>query len=332
MAGCDAPKRAQCKAQGLICKKGRCQRSAADKKLKAKGGVRKATARPSTSMVAGAVLANVGSPTAVSLTTKRRSAKLGAGMETMVAMTRGHMSPKHMSPKHMSSKRRGRQTKTGPKGERTLRGGGGYGNRMVNWSKDGLPGRRMKPAQRTSSGECAKPCANPKRPVQDKKTCKCYAEGSAAARQAGICLPRTGTRNGKPYTYETVPMKNKRGGISCVKAGGSTAKEALGAKACPPGQVIKPYTTRVPVLDRETGTWTGQLRSVSATRCVKAVGDRKDCPTNQVLAVVPHAREGPQKRCVLAATAAKKGYQVLKTGSLPQRAYRVHRPAMSPGM
>lgn len=42
----------------------------------------------STSMVAGAVLGQVGTMTAQSLVTKHRSSKLGAGMGTMVSLTR----------------------------------------------------------------------------------------------------------------------------------------------------------------------------------------------------------------------------------------------------
>lgn len=365
MAGCNAQKVAECKrkGEGWKCSKGRCVRTAEYKRLQAKGGARKQ--RPSTSLVVGAVMANVGSPTAASLVSKRRSSKLGAGMSTMVAMTRDEVSRKRrrsgqegarkrrrVSPspgdvfnglpinwsapgvpgsrRKGGRKSRGRRTKTGPtsKGkvtEFTKRGGGGSGNRMVNWSQDGLPALRMTAGRMTASGECV-PCQNPRRPIQDKATCKCYAEGSDAARRAGICLPRTGTRNGRPYTYETVPVPNKRGGISCVKAGGSKAKATLGGvKACPEGKVLKKYRTRVPTGD-------GMMRAVEATRCVKAVGAMKDCPTNQVVALVPHPREGDQRRCVLPATASKKGYRVLKAGTLPERVYSVRRPAMSPGM
>lgn len=229
-------------------KSGKCKISEADKKKKGtrKGGkgARKGK-KVSDSAIASAVMRNVGTDTQVSLATKRRSKKLGAGMETMVALTKDQMAMQK------------------------------------------------------------------------------------------VCRPRKGTKQGRPYTYETVPME--RGGkIRCVKAGGKLAKEVLGTAGCPAGKVLKPFSRCLP--DSRTSTRQKHPQGLTKgkckkgfveekyQRCVKAVRQYKDCPANQVL-----VEDRIGRRCMLPSTAAKKGLAVISYGTLPVRR-RASRVARSTGL
>jgi hypothetical protein len=368
--GCTQERKDKCAAEGKICKldsagRPRCMVRAADKK---KAGGRKAAAprrsrspttsmrspttsmrspttsmrSPTTSLVDGAVLANVGPQTAVSLTTKRRSGKLDAGLPTMRSLTKREIAK--------------------------LRGGGGGTNRRIDWSQDGLPyGRRSrsrsptrkpakksakKPAKGGGSG-CGTAC-NPAvtkagtprvrllKPDEKTKKCKCVAMGGRAAKDAGVCKPGT------------VPVpgpvrKDGTRGMKCVKAGGATAKKVLKSdKACPQGKTLAPYTATVPRL-RKRADGTREvvgMMTKQTFRCVKAVGDIKDCRQGLVLARVPHRagsvtsptgkvsswKAGVSVRCVKPKTAAGKGYEVVRRGTLPAPAYRRPRGlALSPG-
>ena len=205
------------------------------------------------------------------------------------------------------------------------RGGGGARNRRVNWSGNGLPmGCRA--------------CANPARPVQDTKTCKCYAMGSDAARKLGICKPtklvinkKTGISKIVPLVYAKIDGKHR-----CVAAGGSTAKKTLkDDRACPPGKIMKTVRKYSPA----TGKY------IDAKQCVKPKGMEKQCKVGQVLVSVPSsgvvpAKDGrPAKRwsknivkCVTAKTAAQKGYFVLRQGTAPPPRARLSRSASFPAM
>lgn len=79
-----------CRQEGKVCDRttGRCR--------VAKGGKKKQN--PSTSLVAGAVMGAVGSQTAASLASGRKSKKLGAGMATMVSLTRRKLPGGSVSP------------------------------------------------------------------------------------------------------------------------------------------------------------------------------------------------------------------------------------------
>lgn len=211
------------------------------------------------------------------------------------------------------------------------RGGGGARNRRINWSANGLPfgpkrrsAKAPTKAQRlqaaAASGRCPT-CANPDRPVQDLKTCKCYALGSAAARKQGICPPtRFSQKTGKSYPLVHVVRKGKH---LCVKAGTANAKKALGNAGCPPGKVIKQV--------RKVNPLTGEV--YFAKQCVKAQGAEKQCPVGQKLVSVPSSGVTPDGKrwsknvikCVSAKTAAAKGYNVLRNGTLPRRA-RIAKP------
>ena len=69
------------------------------------------------------------------------------------------------------------------------------------------------------------------------------------------------------------------------------------------------------------------MHKVPARRCVKATGQHKDCPANQVIVSVRQAGHTPHgqpydkmvQRCVTPRTAHKKGYAVLRQGTLPVR-------------
>lgn len=295
-------------SSGAMKRKGKGKR-VASRSASRSGPSRRRYASPiPTSLAVDAIMANVGSQTEASLVSKSRSSKLGAGLPTLVSMTKSKASTMSgMAP------RKRRQTRTRKPAAR--RNGQGY---KVNWSGSGLPS--------VGGGGCVKTCP-PKRPVLHKETCKCYANGSAALRKMGVCTPRV-NKQGKVIetVYAFVDGKHR-----CLKAGGSTAKAKLSGKdSCPVGKVLKRYTAMVP--QKVNGVWTQVARP--ATRCVKAVGEFKDCPVNQVLVQVPGrgalAGKSKTQRCVLPKTAAKKGYEVVRRGTLPIKEYRY--PAMSPGM
>ena len=295
-----------------------------------------------TSMAAAdAIMGVVGSQTAASLMSGRRSQKLGAGMATMVSMTKKKarkMSTYSKAPtrrtgasasnlllerQFMPTSMDQRVTRVA---KRSQKGGGGYHNRRVNWSGTGLPGRR----RMTSAGGAARKRTTAKRTTKRtaaEKVCRPVVGKDGKAHQTVLKVGtyQTGKRRGLPYHR-------------CVKAGGQAAKEVLGIKGCPTGQTLKTYTTRVPVSRQKGDT---RMRQVKAQRCIKAVGAIKNCPANQVIIQYRQkGRVGPRgqtkeyntvaKKCVLPSTAAKKGYQVLGVGTLPVR--RSPRLAMSMGM
>jgi hypothetical protein len=230
----------------------------------------------STSEIAGGVLSAVGSQTAASLTSKRRSSKLQAGMPTMISLTRGEL-------------------------------------------------RKFK--------DCKNTCTNPKRPVQDKETCKCYSANSKVLRQKGICLPVE--RDGRMVDRVAAPVMRRitrgpRAGqlvqtTQCILAGKRTAKKKLGEAGCPSGKVLKTYPN-------------GNKRCVKAN----AANELKDCPANLVLARQRTSGQAFGKpwtkdvvRCITAKTAARGGkngpYTVIRQGTLPVKPYRMSKVAMSPG-
>ncbi len=153
---------------GKVCNRdtGRCKAAKATAGKKAAGKKGKgASKRPSRAKVEEAIYANVGSQTAASLAYKRKSSKLGAGMDTMVELTR-----KKMKSKKASKTSKKTTKKASKKTTKTLK---------------------------KTSGQCPS-CPNPKRPLQDLSDCKCYAKDSAAARMKGVCAPRRG-KDGKMY-------------------------------------------------------------------------------------------------------------------------------------
>lgn len=95
MAKCTAEKRAQCASEGKVCnpQTGRCKIAEKDKKKKQPAAAKKAGGgkgkgkKVSDSMVAAAVIANVGTETGFSLM-RGKSKKLGAGMGTMIQETK----------------------------------------------------------------------------------------------------------------------------------------------------------------------------------------------------------------------------------------------------
>lgn len=296
-----------------------------------------------TSMAAAdAIMGVVGSQTAASLMSGRRSKKLGAGMATMVSMTK--KKARQMSGTKMPTRRTNGSSST-LLAERQFmptvmdsritaltrpkRGGGGGRNRRVNWSSSGLPRVYSKPS--TMSGRKRRMSAAAKDKVCRPKMGK---DGTLYQTVMKTGTYQTGKRQGRPYSR-------------CVKAGGQSAKDAMGIRGCPVGQVLKTYTTRVPVSRRKGDT---RMKTVQAQRCIKAVGAIKNCPSNQVIVQYRQTgRVGPAgqkrsydtlaKKCVLPATAAKRGYVVLGAGTLPVRsvprkpaAPRRPRVAMSMGM
>lgn len=338
MAKCTEARKAECKSQGLVCnpKTGKCKKSETQKRKEKKAG--RAAPVPSTTDLAAGVLGVVGSETAASLVTKPKSDKLGAGMETMVSLTRKKMRKVRGSPGlrvnwsgdgiPISAKRRSRSM-----------GGGGHRNMRVNWSGPGLPGRHMSSrrthstrASHATKAHCGAPCAPTRKGTPRVRSttppCKCLVPHQKAARAAGICTPRRG-RDGK--VYETVPVL-RNGRTRCVKAGGKVAKDHAGPRACPSGKTLITYTTRVPT-SRRPGAPT---RTVTAQRCVKAVGQHKDCPANQVIVSVRQTgqiRGRPYskmvQRCVRKATFDKdqsrngpKRFTLVRAGSLPVKAFR----------
>lgn len=230
---------------------------------------RSPTRSPSTSLVAGAVLGEVGSQTAQSLVSGRRSRQLQAGMDTMVSLTRREL----------------RKTK-----------------------------------------DCKAGCPNPKRPVQDKATCKCYSANSDVLRKKGICAPVM--KQGRVVERVAVPVIRVAKGqrvqtMQCVLAGKRAAKKKLGEAGCPSGKFLKRYPD-------------------GSSRCVKATASngKKDCAANLVLAEQRLSGTTFGKswtksvvRCVSAKTAARGGkngpYRVIRQGTLPVKPYRLGGKAAS---
>lgn len=314
--GCNDIKRQECKAQGKVCnpKTGLCKVSEAAKKAakgKGKGPARPVLRRtPSivgTQTAVSAIIKNVGTSTAMSLA-KGKSGRLGAGMASMVSMVKD---------------RAGRSARATHSGA-----GKHYGARKAHTHA------KATHAAIARGGACTKTCPA-KRPVLSKLSCKCYAAKSAAARKTGgVCLPRVGS-DGR--AYETVLKKGtyshgKHAGKSfhrCVKAGSSTAKAALHTQGCPSGKVLVQAPRKVPQWTGPKGsrrrlTGAGATKTVMTSRCIFPRGTRhdaiKDCPMDKVLAQMPGG-----KRCVKRSTAAKKGYSVVRAGTLPVKTYRVSR-------
>lgn len=241
-------------------------------------------------LAADAVLGVVGSQTGASLMSGERSRKLDAGMGTLISMTK----------------------------------------------KEAAMAKRCK--------QSCKPTRTGNPRIRNKVSCKCLVPSGAAAKAKGICYPRKGS-DGKMHDTVMVQGTYRTGARAgtqytrCVKAGGQTAKEQLRGDACGTGKVLKKYTTKVPDVygtPRADGSY--RMRTVQASRCVKAVGAMKDCPANQVIVQAPQRGTLPDgtpystmaKRCVLPATAEKKGYRVLARGTLPVKQY-INAVAMSVG-
>lgn len=218
---------------------------------------------PSTSLAQGAVLANVGPVTGLSLVEKRRSRKLMSGLQTLGEMTKRKVV-------RMSSKR-------------------------------GAAGGQCR--------QCPK-----SQPIQDLATCKCYVQGSDAARHQGICNDRKVTRGGKTTLVHYVAAKVD-GQVRCLKAGGKTARDVLGPAGCPPGRFLAPVKRSVPV---EPGSL--RRKTVTVQQCVRPKGQYKrykDCPAGQVLVKMPW---NGGNRCVLPETAAQHPrYKLVRRGTLPVR-------------
>lgn len=304
MAGCDATKRDQCWAQGLVCKKSRCVKSAADKKKK---GGRRPVQSPTDSQTVDAVMAVAPRRVAMSLASKGYSKSAGAGMETLVKDTKRQY-------------KRMRKLEDRPTKKTTTK----QAAKEKAVMKAFVRGPKV-------SAKCTDPCTatrtgTPR--VREHTSCKCLAAGGSALRKLGVCTPRA-DKKGK--MYETVFSRGR-----CLKAGGAAAKASLqGSAACPVGKVLKRYTTQVPLVDPYTGRVL-EMRTVDATRCVKAVGDLKDCPKGKVLVSVPSRGTTPGgvgwrkdvARCMLRRTAMKKGYSFI-AGGLRVPGYT---PAQSIGM
>lgn len=138
-----------------------------------------------------------------------------------------------------------------------------------------------------------------------------------------VCLPRM-SRSKKPgmagRMYETVPVAGR-----CVKAGGATAKMGARSKeACPSGKTLTTYKTTVPITKRDPETGKviviGRSEPTMAQRCVKAVGQLKNCYEGLVIARYPRNNG---LRCVKKATAAKAGAEVVGNGTLKRPLVRV---------
>lgn len=271
---------------------------------------------PSTSsLVAGdAVLGVVGSQTAASLVSGRRSKKLQAGMDTMVSLTKKKARAMSRTSSTASS-RKSTATRKSTRSTASSKSRKSTGSRRSTATRKST-GSRRSTASRKSTGSRRKP---------------------AAAKKPKVCRPKQGTRthvykikdrSGKvistrrvrdKYVYETVAVTRKyksgprtgRTYTTCVKAGGSAAKNTLGTAGCPRGTTLRAYRQKVPVVRNGVKTH----RIVDARRCVKARGQLKDCPANQVVVQKP----GVGKICVLPKTAAMRGYPVIKAGTLPVR-------------
>jgi hypothetical protein len=377
MAGCNEAKKAECRALGKVCnpKSGRCKEpakggkkaksaspmnvdrtakrkrsgsasssSAAAKRRKMSPAARvRSAARvplPSTSLVAGAVLDQVGPATQASLVHKGHSQKLGAGLPTLVDMTKDKV-------------RKTRSNKGVRRASGALSNAGGL---QVNWSGAGVPhrlgsqarvarrgrhhaagGKRKAHKAHKASGRahyhtgefnfggaglprhggasCGKPCKKAGQIRSTVAPCRCLKPSGAAAKAQGICPVRKG-KDGKEY--HTVLVTSADGKRRCVKAGGAAAKQHLkGNAACPPGKVLKSYTATIRGV------------RVPAKRCVfPQTKEAKKCPVNQVLAqktTMGHGHFAGERvtvvRCVLPKTAAKKnsGWTVLSQGTQPMR-------------
>jgi hypothetical protein len=298
--GCTEEKRAICKAEGKVCnpRTGRCKVAEADKKAskKASTGKGKKAAVPSSSLAVGALMAQMGTQTNISMLEKGRSDKLGAGMDTMVEMVKAKVVK--------SGKKSGGKKKSGSKKS----GGKKKSGSKKSGSKGGSKGSK-----------CGAPCALSKTGMIRVRTtsppCRCLVPNGRAARAEGICpagkvavtgVYKSGSRAGLQYTR-------------CIKQGGSTAKRMLGQEGCPPGKVLKEYVSASGM--------------VTARRCVKASArsGQKNCPANQVIVEVRQSGRTPVLkstrksynydrmvlRCVLPKTAAMKGYRVVGQGTLP---------------
>lgn len=325
MAGCTESKKAVCRAQGKVCnpKSGRCKEAAKSVAAKKTKKAARPAMSPSTSLVQGAVLDAASPGVARSLMSKGYSAGLGGvGMDTLTEQTKKEVKkmagPKPCKAGTVRNPQTGRckATAAKPRKARTTRKAPRAVGGAINWSGAGVMStRRIKSAtSKAACGTACGPSARTRAPrIRDPETCKCLVVGGQAARKVVGCEPRMG-KNGK--FYETVAVKSASGSIRCVKAGGQAAKRDLGgAKACPAGKTLKTYTTTVPTAD-------GGRRQVQATRCVKPTGTMKDCPANQVLVSVPGkgmARGYDVRRCVLPKTAEKKGFAVIKKGTMPVR-------------
>lgn len=322
MAKCTQSVKDQCKRQGKVCnpKTGKCKVSekakAAQKSAPRRGRSPSRGRSPTpvgTQTAVSAIIKNVGTSTAVSLA-KGKSKRLGAGMASMVSMVK---------------ERAGRST-------RAVHSGAGkhYGARKAH--------THAKETHRVAAGKtCTKTCPA-KRPVLSKLSCRCYAPKSAAARKAGVCLPRVG-KDGR--RYETVLKKGTYGPGSkmqgktyhrCVKAGSSTAKAALHTQGCPSGKVLVQAPRKVPQWTGPKGsrrrlTGPGATKTVMTQRCIFPRGSKhdsiKDCPMDKVLAQM---RGG--KRCVKRSTATAKGYPVVRAGTLPIKTFRVSRRGVAMSM
>lgn len=320
-----------------MCKKSRCVKSAADKKkgtkaAKAAKGTkgtkrakRSTVKSPTVSQAMDAVMAVAPRRVAKSLAAKGYSKTAGAGVATLVMDTKKEYKRMARGKKSAAGKpgtgcTRERVAACRAKGMVCKKDASGAARCQVS-AADKKSGKKavMKAFMKgpKASTKCTDPCTATRKGaprVREHKTCKCLASGGDALRKKGVCTPRRG-RDGK--MYETVFA-----GGRCLKAGGAAAKAALpGSAACPVGKVLKRYTTQVPLVDPYSGQVL-EMRRVPATRCVKAVGDLKDCPKGKVLVSVPSSGTTPGgvgwrkdvARCMLRQTAMKKGYNFIAGG------------------
>lgn len=202
---------------------------------------------------------------------------------------------------------------------------------LVDWAGAGVPTQVLDAPLPVPKGAACPPCADPRRPVLHLATCKCYAVGSDALRKKGVCPPRVVTRKGVRVTVDTVAV-TRNGRTRCVQTGGAVAKQVLGnSRACPPGKVLKEYTQRRGV-PRRNGT-VASPRTYTFTRCVKAAGDLKNCPGDQVVVFVPSRGVAPGgrrwakdvKRCMRPTEAAERGFERVRGGRLPIPRYLLKR-------
>lgn len=213
--------------------------------------------------------------------------------------------------------------------------------------------RRMGSMSRMSSSSARKhkSCPADKPYRSQVAPFRCLKHGSVAARKQGICPPRT-DKSGRlrQYVSVTVPGRSPiTGNIvnkkRCVVAGGKLAKAALGSAGCPRGKVQAEVVKRVPqwTYDKANGMTyktpktnaSGKqiVKTVKTLQCVRPRGKhagKKLCPVGKVLASKRQRGTTPTggsfnrqvTRCVKPATAAKSGYTVISSGTLPGRAYK----------
>lgn len=240
----------------------------------------------STSLAQGAVLAQVGPRTGLSLVAKGSSRKVGAGLETLGEMTKREVARMSSGGKRMSAG-----------GKRV-----GWGGKQGGWG-----GKLSGP-----TGQCPR-CPKSK-PIQDLATCKCFVQGSDAARHQGICNDRKVTRNGKTSLvhYVAARVGDK---VRCLIAGGQTARAVLGHEGCPPGKFLAPVKRSVPLRPGSS-----RRKTVTVQQCVRPQGkykSYKDCPSTQVLVKMPG--DGGN-RCIMPETAAQHPeYKFIRRGTLPPR-------------